>query len=61
MRYSVQYQDTTGEWVIFDTQIFTMVGICRTEEEAMLEALRLDERDRVQGIDNSYSEHRQMA
>ena len=61
MRYSVQYQETTGEWVIFDSQIFTMVGRCRTEEEGMLEALCLNERDRVNSIDNSYLKHRQMA
>lgn len=60
MRYSVQYQETTDEWVIFDTQIFTMVSRCRTEEEAMLEALSLDERDRVLGVDIN-NDNRQMA
>ena len=50
MRYSIQYQETTGEWTIFDTGGGSgLVGICRTEEDAMLEALKLEEKSRVSG------------
>ena len=50
MRYSVQYQETTGEWAIFDTGGGSgLAGICRTEEDALLEALNLEEKSRVSG------------
>jgi hypothetical protein len=50
MRYSIQYKETTGEWAIFDTGGGSgLVGICRTEEDALLEALKLEEKSRVNG------------
>jgi hypothetical protein len=54
MRYSIQYQETTGEWAIFDTGGGSgLVGICRTEEDALLEALKLEEKSRVSGYHHS--------
>ncbi len=54
MRYSIQYQETTGEWAIFDTGGGSgLVGICRTEEDALLEALKLEEKSRVNGYHHS--------
>ncbi len=50
MRYSIQYKETTGEWAIFDTGGGSgLVGICRTEEDALLEALKLEEKFRING------------
>ena len=47
MRYSVQFQSTTGEWVLFDTVAFYMLpGRFSSEEEARGEAIRLTEADR---------------
>lgn len=47
MRYSVQFQSTTDEWVIFDTVAFYMLPIrYRSEEEASKEAKKLTEEDR---------------
>ena len=47
MRYSVQFQSTTDEWVLFDTVGFYMLpGRFRSQEEANLESVRLDEADR---------------
>lgn len=43
MRYSVQYQNTTASWVIFDTQTFTMLGSYRTEEAAYMAAFAIEE------------------
>ncbi len=50
MRYSIQYKETTGEWAIFDTVGGSgLVGVCRTEEDALLEALKLEEKFRING------------
>ena len=52
MRYSIQQQTTTGEWLVFDTGGSAgLVCQCRSEEEAMLEVLRLEEKSRT----NSYN------
>ncbi|MDC0989336.1 hypothetical protein OAR29_02225 [Rhodospirillales bacterium] len=48
MRYSIEQQTTTGEWVVFDTGGSAgLVCQCRSEEEAMLEVLRLEEKSRT--------------
>ena len=47
MRYSVEFQTTSGEWVLFDTVAFYMLpNRFKTEEEAHAESLELDEKDR---------------
>jgi hypothetical protein len=46
MRYTVQFQQTTGQWVIFDTQTFTMLGTYRSEEAALIGALAIEEKSR---------------
>ena len=46
MRYTVQFQQTTGRWVIFDTQTFTMLGSYRSEEAALIAALGIEENSR---------------
>ena len=52
MRFSVQYQASTEEWAIFDNGGSSgLVMICRTEEEALIEVLKLQEKIRV----NEYS------
>ena len=51
MRFSIQYQETTDEWAIFDTGgSSSLVLMCRTEEEALIEVLKLQEKARL----NSY-------
>ena len=47
MRYSIQYQNTSGKWIVLDTlEGFAMVGSFRTEEDAILAALAQEERSR---------------
>jgi hypothetical protein len=48
MRYSIQYQNTSGKWIVLDTveEGFAMVGSYRTEEDAILAALAHEERSR---------------
>ncbi len=53
MRYSVQYQNTSDDWVIFDTvECYMMPGRFRSEEQALLAALNMTEqsRQRVNGL-----------
>ena len=48
MRISIQYQASSDEWVIFDNGGAPgLVSICRTEEDALLQALKLQEKIRV--------------
>jgi len=50
MRYSIQYQDSTDGWAIFDTGGGTgLVCVCRTEEEALIKIMNLQEESRVSG------------
>ncbi|MEE2746106.1 MAG: hypothetical protein VX617_04400 [Pseudomonadota bacterium] len=50
MRYSIQYQETTDGWAIFDTGGGTgLVCVCRTEEEALLRVMNLQEKSRISG------------
>ena len=44
MRYTVQYQNPTGHWVVYDNQSFTMLGSFRTEDDARVAARRFEER-----------------
>ncbi len=47
MRFSIQYQNTSGKWIVIDTlEGFSYVGSYRTEEDAMLAALAQEERSR---------------
>ena len=47
MRYSIEQQTTTGEWLVFDTGGSAgLVCQCRSEE-AMLEILRLEEKSQT--------------
>ena len=47
MRYSIEFQNTTGEWVLFDTVDFCMLpNRYRTEEEARRNAANLAETDK---------------
>ncbi|MFL2782944.1 MAG: hypothetical protein ACJZ9G_12075 [Rhodospirillales bacterium] len=59
MRYSIQQQTTSGEWLVFDTGGSAgLVCQCRSEEEAMLEVLRLEEKSRTSSYNynsNKYS------
>jgi len=49
MRFSIQYQNTSGKWIVLDTlEGFSYVGSYRTEEDAMLGALAHEERSRQQ-------------
>ena len=49
MRFSIQYQNTSGKWIVIDTvEGFSYVGSYRTEEDAMLAALTQEERTRQQ-------------
>jgi hypothetical protein len=49
MRFSIQYQNTSGKWIVIDTlEGFSYVGSYRTEEDAMLAALAQEERTRQQ-------------
>ncbi len=49
MRFSIQYQNTSGKWIVIDTlEGFSFVGSYRTEEDAMLAALAQEERSRQQ-------------
>lgn len=54
MRYSVQYQESTDEWAIFDTGGGTgLVCVCRTEEDALLRVMNLQEQSRISGYSKS--------
>lgn len=44
MRYTVQFQNPTGHWVVYDNQSFTMLGSFRTEDDARVAARRFEER-----------------
>jgi hypothetical protein len=44
MRFTVQYQNPTGHWVVYDNQSFTMLGSFRTEDDARVAARRFEER-----------------
>jgi len=44
MRFTVQYQNPTGHWVVYDNQSFTMLGSFRTEDDARIAARRFEER-----------------
>ena len=44
MRYTVQYQNPTGHWVVYDNHSFTMLGSFRTEDDARIAARRFEER-----------------
>jgi hypothetical protein len=47
MRFSIQHQASSDEWIIFDTgRGSNLVSICSTEEEALLQVLRLQEKTR---------------
>lgn len=47
MRYAVQYHDLSQEWLIFNVDDqFELVGMHQTEDEAILHAMKLEERDR---------------
>lgn len=61
MRYSIDYQETTGEWAVFDTGGGSgLIDFCRIEEEALLKALNLEEKSRVSGY-HRYDEDRLIA
>ena len=48
MRFTIQYQASSDEWAIFDTGGGSgLITIFRTEEEALLEVLRLQEKNRA--------------
>ena len=51
MRYSIEFQNTTGEWVLFDTVDFCMLPNRHgTEEEAYQEASNLAEADKKRAL-----------
>jgi len=55
MRYSVAFQNTTEEWVLFDTvDCYLLPGRYRSEEEAFLAASRLAETDRQISTGSTY-------
>jgi|TARA_B110000116_G_C16309299_1_gene347302 hypothetical protein len=61
MRFSIQYQASSDEWAIFDTGGGSdLVSICRTEEEALLQVLKLQEKTRVSGF-HPYDDSQQIA
>ena len=61
MRFSIQYQASTNEWAIFDTGVSSsLVLMCRTEEEALIEVLKLQEKTRVSGY-QPYDDSQQIA
>ncbi len=61
MRFSIQYQASSDEWAIFDTGGGSdLVAICRTEKEALLHVLKLQEKTRVSGF-NPYDDSQQIA
>jgi hypothetical protein len=50
VRFSIQYQASSDEWVIFDNSGASgLVSIFRTEEDALLQVLKLQEKTRVNG------------
>lgn len=47
MRYAIRYHDGCQEWLVFNVdEQFELVGMHQTEDEAILHAMRLEERDR---------------
>ena len=50
MRYTVQFQNPTGHWVVFDNQSYTMLGSFRSEDDARLAARRFEERTPVRRV-----------
>ena len=61
MRFSIQYQASSDEWAIFDTDGGSdLVSICRTEEETLLQVLKLQEKTRVSGF-HPYDDNQQIA
>ncbi|NQV54661.1 MAG: hypothetical protein HQ503_02280 [Rhodospirillales bacterium] len=45
MRYAVKYHEVTGEWLVFDIgEGFELVGMHPSEDEAMVQAMKLEER-----------------
>ena len=51
MRYSIEFQNTTGEWVLFDIIDFCMLPHrFRTEEEAYMEASNLAKADKFRAL-----------
>jgi hypothetical protein len=56
MRYSVQYQNTSDDWVIFDkVECYMMPGRFRSEEQALLAALNMTEQGRKRGNGLTYT------
>ena len=61
MRFSIQYQASSDDWAIFDSvRDSCLVSICRTEEEALLQILKLQEKTRVSGY-HPYDDSQQIA
>ena len=55
MRYSVTFQSTTEDWIIFDTVDCCMLpGRYRSEEEAFLGVSRFAETDRQKSVNSTY-------
>ena len=49
MRFQIEHQKTTDDWIIFDTvDSFRLMGMYRTEEDATLAVLKLGEQMRQQ-------------
>lgn len=47
MRYAVRYHEVCQEWLVFNIdEQFELVGMHQSEDEAILHAMRLEERDR---------------
>ena len=54
MRYSVHFQNTTGEWVLFDNVYFYMIPArFKSEREAFSEAFNLMGSDRQQRFEEN--------
>ena len=61
MRFAIQYEASSDKWAIFDTAGGSdLVSICRTEEEALLQVLKLQERTRASGY-YPYEDNQQIA
>ncbi len=47
MRYAIKFHDISGEWLVFDIgDGFELVGMHMSEEDAVYQAMRLEETSR---------------
>jgi hypothetical protein len=55
MRYAVEFETKTGQWLVYDPQSFMLLGNYRSEEAALIAALSIEESTRQRRSQTSTS------